>query len=311
MGTFVADRRLQVFAAVAKHGSFTRAAEHLFMTQPAVTFQIKQLEEHFNTRLLERGHGKVTLTPAGEIVQSFADRILDLSEEMEMRVAELTDELSGPINIGTSMTIAGYWLPAIIDEFKQKFPRVIPRVVVGNSLLTEERVAARELDLGFVEIAADDPNIQRLTAARDEIMVICLPDHPLATLKVAHAQDLVGYPLINRDTGNSVRELTEDFFEQGGVDVSGLEVCAELGSLASVKQLVVRGLGYAFASNAAIQRELKDGTLVALHLEPRLYNSLEVIMPRDRFCSRLIRTFADHAVEMLQRREAEIAQEQA
>lgn len=280
------------------------------MTQPAVTFQIKQLEEHFNTRLLERGHGKVTLTPAGEIVQSFAERILDLSEEMEMRVAELTDELSGPLNIGTSMTIAGYWLPAIIDEFKQKYPRVIPRVVVGNSLLTEERVAARELDLGFVEIAADNPNIQRLTAARDEIMMICRPDHPLASLTAARAGDLVRFPLINRDHGNSVRELIEGFFAASGVDVAKLEICAELGSLASVKQLVVRGLGYAFASRAAIQRELSEGTLAAVRLEPRLYNSLEVIMPRDKFCSRLIRSFADHAVEVLTRRAAEIAQEQ-
>src|SRR5574337_956859 len=91
----MADRRLQVFHAVAKHGSFTRAAEHLFMTQPAVTFQIKQLEEHYNTRLFERGHGKIALTPAGEIVMAYAERILDLNEELETRVSELTDELTG------------------------------------------------------------------------------------------------------------------------------------------------------------------------------------------------------------------------
>lgn len=306
----MADRRLQVFAAVAKYGSFTRAAEHLFMTQPAVTFQIKQLEEQFNTRLLERGHGRVTLTPAGEIVQTFAERILDLSEELELRVAELTDELSGPINIGTSMTIAGYWLPAIIDEFKQKYPRVIPRVVVGNSLLTEERVAARELDLGFVEIAADHPNIQRLTAARDQIMVICRPDHPIAKFAAVTANDLAEYPLINRDHGNSVRELTENFFEAAGIEVSSLSICAELGSLASVKQLVVRGLGYAFASKAAIQRELRESSLVSVRLEPQLYNSLEVIMPKDKFCSRLISTFAAHAVECISRRAAEIQREE-
>lgn len=306
----MADRRLQVFAAVAKHGSFTRAAENLFMTQPAVTFQIKQLEEQFNTRLLERGHGKVTLTPAGEIVQSFAERILDLSEEMEMRVAELTDDLSGPLNIGTSMTIASYWLPLIIDEFKQMHPRVIPRVVVGNSLLTGERIAARELDLGFVEIAVDNSGIQRLTAARDEILVICRPDHPIAKLPSVNAKDLVQYTMINRDVGNSVRELTEDFFGNAGIDVASLDVSAELGSLASVKQLVIRGLGYAFASKVAVQQELSDGTLAARHLEPRMYNSLEVIMPRDRFCSRLIQTFADHAVSVLARRAAEIAREE-
>lgn len=304
----MADRRLQVFAAVAKHGSFTRAAEHLFMTQPAVTFQIKQLEEQFSTRLLERGHGKVTLTPAGEIVQAFAERILDLSEEMETRVAELTDDLSGPLNIGTSITIANYWLPPIIEEFKHKYPRVIPRVIVGNSLLTEERVAARELDLGFVEITLDNSNIQRLTAARDEILVICRPEHPIAKMDTVRAQDLVKYPLINRDAGNSVRELTDNFFTAADIDVDDLEISAELGSLASVKQLVIRGLGYAFASKVAVQQELEDGTLIARHLEPCMYNSLEVIMPRDRFCSRLIQTFVDHAIEMIAQRAAEMAE---
>lgn len=304
----MADRRLQVFNAVAKYGSFTRAAEHLFMTQPAVTFQIKQLEEHFNTRLLERGHGKVSLTPAGEIVQAYAERILDLSEELELRVAELTDELSGPLNIGTSMTIAGYWLPSIIDEFKQKYPRVIPRVVVGNSLLTEERVAARELDLGLIEIATDQPNLERHTAARDELMVICRPDHPLAQRTTVSAADLVDFPLINRDHGNSVRDLTEGFFDAAGISVNDLPVCAELGSLASVKQLVIRGMGYAFASKAAILRDLREGSLCAVRVEPRLYNSLEIILPKDKFCSRLIKTFADHAIQSISSRAVEIEQ---
>ena len=120
----MADRRLQVFYAVAKHGSFTRAAETLFMTQPAVTFQIKQLEEQFNTRLLDRGHGRVTLTPAGEIVFAYAERILGLTDEMETRIGELTDELTGVIAIGASQTIAAYWLPVLLDKFIRKHPRV-------------------------------------------------------------------------------------------------------------------------------------------------------------------------------------------
>jgi DNA-binding transcriptional LysR family regulator len=102
----MADRRLQVFHAVAKQMSFTKAAETLFMTQPAVTFQIKQLEEHFNTRLFERGHGRIALTPAGEIVLEYAERILALSAELETRLREMTGRLSGPLLIGASTTIA-------------------------------------------------------------------------------------------------------------------------------------------------------------------------------------------------------------
>src|SRR5690554_4655697 len=276
------------------------------MTQPAVTFQIKQLEEEFSARLLDRGHGRVSLTPAGKIVHDYAERILDLSEEMETRVAELTDDLAGPINIGTSMTIAGYWLPMVL-EFKQKYPDVIPRVVVGNSLSTEERVSTRELDLGFIEISADQPNVRRLTAARDELMLICAPNHPLAALESVKPEDLLPHSLINRDEGNSVRDLTEKWCKAGGVNVSELKISAELGSLDSVKQLVIRNMGYALASRAAIQHELREGSLAAVHLSPPLFNSLEVILPKDKFYSRLVQTFADDAVECLTRRAAEIA----
>ncbi|PKO53697.1 MAG: LysR family transcriptional regulator, partial [Betaproteobacteria bacterium HGW-Betaproteobacteria-21] len=272
----MADRRLQVFHAVAKHGSFTRAAEHLFMTQPAVTFQIKQLEEHFNTRLLERGHGHISLTPTGELVLAYAERILGLSDELESRVSELTDELSGAINIGTSTTIAAYWLPRLLESFKRRFPRVVPRVVVGNSQLTEDRVAARDLDIGLIEIVSDQPAVERFSAAQDDLLVICAPTHPLAQATLLKAEDLIEHPFITRDPGNAIRELAEQFFEAAGVPMTEINICAELGSLATVKHLAAEGMGYAIASRAAILRDLREGKLVGIPLEPRLFTPLEV-----------------------------------
>ena len=295
----MADRRLQVFYAVAKHGSFTRAADSLFMTQPAVTFQIKQLEEHFNTRLLERGHGRISLTRAGEVVLAYAERILDLSDELETRVSELTDELAGTLSIGTSTTIAAYWLPQLLEGFKRKYPRVIPRVVVGNSQLTEDRVATREIDLGLIEIVSDQPAVERLAAARDELLVICQAGHPLAQMPRLTAQDLLEHPFITRDPGNAISVLAEDFFRAAGIAPDELTVCAELGSLAAVKHLAAEGLGYAIASCAAIQRDLREGRLAAIPLEPRMYTPLEVIIPRDKFRSLLITTFAEYAVREL------------
>jgi DNA-binding transcriptional LysR family regulator len=269
------------------------------MTQPAVTFQIKQLEEHFNTRLLERGHGRVSLTPAGEVVLAYAERILGLSEELESRVSELTDELSGTLNIGTSTTIAAYWLPQLLETFKRKYPRVIPRVVVGNSELTEGRVASRDLDLGLIEISSDQPAIERLAAARDELLVICRPGHPLADKPRLTAQDLLEHPFITRDPGNAIRELAEQFFEAAGIGIDELTICAELGSLATVKYLAAEGAGYAIASLAAIKRDVREKRLVAIPLEPRQYTPLEVIIPKDKFRSRLITTFAEHAAAEL------------
>src|SRR5512147_113275 len=146
----MADRRLQVFHAVAKHLSFTKAAEALFMTQPAVTFQVKQLEEQFNARLFDRSHGRIRLTPAGELVNHYAQRILQLSGELEVRMAEMSGEIAGPVTIGASLTNAEYILPQVIGEFQKRYPRVEIRLTVGNSELIESRVADRSLDMGFI-----------------------------------------------------------------------------------------------------------------------------------------------------------------
>lgn len=295
----MADRRLQVFHAVAKLGSFTRAAETLFMTQPAVTFQIKQLEEQFNTRLLDRGHGKVTLTPAGEIVFAYAERILGLSDEMETRISELTDELTGVLTIGLSPTIAAYWLPQLLSKFKQKYPRVIPRVFVANSENVENRVLEHEFDVGLVEKDSTNADLECTLAFRDELLAIVPPGHALASASSLEAQDLQAYPFVDRDPGAAIRALAEGFFRAGGVPPDTLNRTAELGSLAVIKQLVRDGVGFAIVSHASLKREVREGSLVAIPLRPQLFSSINVLVPKDRFRARLHSTFAEFAVQHL------------
>ncbi|MCD6044543.1 MAG: transcriptional regulator [Burkholderiales bacterium] len=147
----MADRRLQVFHAVAKHLSFTKAAEALFMTQPAVTFQIRQLEEYFDTRLFDRAQGRITLTAAGVVALEYAERILGLSAELDARMKEMSGQVGGPLLIGASMTVAEFLLPPVLGEFKTRFPAVLPRLFVANSEAVQARVAERTLDLGFIE----------------------------------------------------------------------------------------------------------------------------------------------------------------
>src|SRR5258706_4635608 len=147
----MADRRLQVFHAVAKHLSFTKGAEALFMTQPAVTFQIRQLEEHFNTRLFDRSQGKIVLTPAGVVALEYAERILALSAELDTRMKEMNGQLGGPLLIGASTTIAEFLLPQVLGEFKARYPAVVPRLFVSNSEAGQERLPERDLDLGLLE----------------------------------------------------------------------------------------------------------------------------------------------------------------
>ena len=147
----MADRRLKVFYTVARLLSFTKAAESLHMTQPAVTFQVRQLEEHFDTRLFDRTHNRVTLTDVGQVVYEVAERIFEHYDEMERRVREMTGEMGGSLNIGASMTVAENMLPALLGQFKKKHPDLNVRLKVGNSESIVSMVEHNVIDLAIVE----------------------------------------------------------------------------------------------------------------------------------------------------------------
>jgi len=291
----MADRRLQVFHAVAKQMSFTKAADVLYMTQPAVTFQIKQLEEHFNTRLFERGHGKISLTPAGEIVLEYAEKILATSQELETRVREMTGRLSGPLLIGASTTIAEFLLPPVLGEFKAKHPEVHAKLAVGNSEAIENRVAEHTLDIGLIEAPSHLPSLQTEVCCEDELQVIVAPQHPLAKLKTVAPKQLADYPCVTREPGSGTREFTDLYFRKAGIQPSELNVVMELGSPEALKGVVGTGLGFAVVSKVTVERERRLGDLVALPLQPKLIRTLSLVYPKEKFRSRLVNTFVEFA----------------
>ncbi|MDH4189203.1 MAG: LysR family transcriptional regulator [Betaproteobacteria bacterium] len=295
----MADRRLQVFHAVAKHLSFTKAAEALFMTQPAVTFQIKQLEEHFNTRLFERGHGRISVTPAGAVVLEYAERILALSAELDLRLKEMTGHVAGLLLVGASTTIAEFLLPQVLGEFKSKYPGVMPRLVVGNSGAVESRVAEHTLDIGFIESPSHLPSIACDDCCEDELQVVCAPSHALAKLKAVSPKQLIEFPFISREIGSGTREVTDDYFQKAGVAPDTLNIVMELGSPEALKGLVATGLGFAIMSRSTVEKETRLGDLVLVPLAPRLNRRLSVVYPKERFRSRLVNTFVQFAKERL------------
>lgn len=295
----MADRRLQVFHAVARQLSFTKAAEVLFMTQPAVTFQIKQLEEHFNTRLFDRGHGRISLTPAGDLVLTYAEKILGLSGEMDVRLAEMTGEIGGSLLVGASTTIAEFLLPRIMGEFKSKFGNVRPRLVVANSETIETRVAEHTLDIGFIESPTHQPNLQTEVCCEDEMQVICSPKFPLARFKEVAPQQLVDHPFVSREPGSGTREFTEVYLQKHGVDIEQMMPVMELGSPLALLEVVETGLGYAIASRSSVLKALRLGDLVSIPLKPRLTRKLSMVYPKEKFRSRLVTAFVDFASERL------------
>ncbi len=291
----MADRRLQVFHAVAKHLSFTRAADALFMTQPAVTFQIKQLEEQYATRLFERRHGSISLTPAGELVLQYAERILALSDEMETRLSEMTGEMRGPLLVGASTTIAEFMLPRVLGEFNALYPQVRARLIVANSESIESRVAEHTLDVGLIEAPAKTSGLKSVICCEDELQAICAPDYPLAGLASVTPKTLADYEYISREPGSGTREITDAYFRANKVPLESLKMQMELGSPEALKGVVSTGLGFAIVSRAVVAKETQLGALAAIPLDPPLTRSLYLIHPQDRFQSRLAATFIDFA----------------
>ena len=295
----MADRRLQVFHAVAKHLSFTKAAEALFMTQPAVTFQIRQLEEHFNTRLFDRAHGRITLTPAGTLALEYAERVLGLSAELDTRLKEISGQLGGPLLIGASTTIAEFLLPQILGEFKARYPAVVPRLFVANSEAVQDRVAERALDVGFIEGDSHLASLVTDVCCDDELQVVCAPSHPLAKMKNVTPKSLTEHAYVSREPGSGTREVIDHYLQKAGVPPDTLQVVMELGSPETLKGLVATGLGFAIMSRATVAKETRLGQLVQIALSPRLKRHLSVVYPKERFHSRLVDSFVQFAKERL------------
>ncbi|MDH4093675.1 MAG: LysR family transcriptional regulator [Betaproteobacteria bacterium] len=300
----MADRRLQVFHAVAKHLSFTKAAEALFMTQPAVTFQIRQLEEHFNTRLFDRAHGRIALTPAGQAALEYAERILELSAEMDTRMKEMGGQVAGALLIGASTTIAEYLLPPVLGEFKMAYPGVVPRLFVANSEAVQARIAERTLDLGFIEGESHLPSLVTDVCCDDELQVVCAPAHPLARQAAATPQMLAEYPYVSREPGSGTREVIDSYLDRAGVRPDSLQVVMELGSPEAIKGLLSAGNAFAIMSRATAAKEARAGELARVPLAPRLTRHLSVVYPKERFHSRLVNSFVQFAKERLAAQQA-------
>jgi DNA-binding transcriptional LysR family regulator len=293
----MADRRLQVFHAVAKHLSFTKAAEALFMTQPAVTFQIRQLEEHFDTRLFDRAHGRIALTAAGQVALEYAERILGMSAELDTRLKEMSGQVAGPLLIGASTTIAEFLLPQVLGEFKSRYPGVVPRLFVANSEAVQARIAERTLDLGFIEGESHLPSLVTDTCSEDELQVVCAPSHPLAKSGAVAPKALTEHAYISREPGSGTREVIDHYLQKAGVSPDALQVVMELGSPEALKGLAATGLGFAIMSRATVTKEIQLGQLVRVPLTPRLTRHLAVVYPKERFHSRLVNSFVQFAKE--------------
>ena len=291
----MSDRRLQVFYSVARHLSFTKAAEALHMTQPAVTFQVRQLEDQFNTRLFDRTHNRINLTEAGDRVYHYAKQIFELYSRMEGEVRELTGEVSGVVILGASTTVAEYMLPSLLGAFKRKFPDVIIRLQVSNTEGIVALVEDSAIDLGVVEGPVTNKSLVVEVCRIDRLVAVLPPNHALAGSANLPVADVLKYPFIAREEGSGTREVTFDYLRGAGLEPANLTVVMELGSPESIKGAIEAGMGISILSRSTIDKELQLGTLTCVELEPRLERPFSFVHQKQKFRVRAIEELLDFA----------------
>ncbi len=302
----MADRRLQVFHTVARLLSFTKAAESLHMTQPAVTFQVRQLEEYFNTRLFDRTHNRISLTEAGSRVYQYADKIFALYSEMENSVRDLTGEVSGVLLVGASTTIAEYMLPSLLGDFKAKYPEVQIRLQVANTDGIVSMIENNVIDLGVVEAPVANKNLVVENCKMDQMALVVHPNHPLAKESSVPITRILEYPYICREEGSGTRDVMLEALNDAGADPNQLDIVMELGSPEAVKGAVEAGMGITILSRATIAKELKLGTLVALNLDVLIERPFSFVHQKQKFRIRAMEKLLDFARGYCKEKETQV-----
>jgi LysR family transcriptional regulator, transcriptional activator of the cysJI operon len=257
--TSLENFRLTVFRKVAEQLSFRKAAEELYLTQPAVSLQVKALEEELGVALFDRSGSQVRLTPAGAALLEYAEQSSRLLFEARHAVTAFSGTQSGALTLGASTTIAQYVLPRLLSEYCTAHPRVSPTLTSGN---TEEIVTAVEeerIALGFIEGPPRSRDLTLTPFLEDELVLLAPAAHEWAERTEIAPQELAAAPLLMRERGSGTRHIVELAFERHHIRRSSLHVVMELDSTEAIKSAVEAGFGVGFISRWALAKDARFG----------------------------------------------------
>jgi DNA-binding transcriptional LysR family regulator len=260
-------RHLTTFRAVVRRGSFSGAAAEVGISQPAVSAQIRVLEDRFGHRLLDRSGRQVTLTDAGRVLDGYAQQLIDLDGDLERAMGAIGEHVAGPLALGSSTGPGEVLLPRLLGAFQAQHPSVVVRLVVHDTQRICEMVLASEIELGVVGAERARSGLVFEPLLRDELVVIAPPGHALASRSSISLTELLTHPMIVQQEGSGVRSVVEVAARAAGIRSRDIPCSMELGLQQSVKAAVLDGLGITVVSRLAVERELTDGRLVAIEVE--------------------------------------------
>lgn len=294
--------QLKILQTISEEGSFKKAAEKLYISQPAVSLQIQNLEKQLNAPIFYRDKRKAYLTETGELLKKYCDRILNLCEETCRALDELQTFQSGTLRIGASQTTGTYLMPRLIGIFRHKYPHISVELQVHSTRQISWAVANGHIDLAIVggKVPEELSNTIEITSyAEDELALILPVSHPFSSLEFIRKEDLYRLRFIALDTQSTIRNVIENTLTQNGIDSSYFKIEMELNSIEAIKNAVQSGLGAAFVSVSAISKELDLEMLHWAKIEGiTIKRTLSIITNPKRYNSSVTKLFKEELTEM-------------
>lgn len=286
---------LETFLEVARHKSFSRAAERRFRTQPAISSQIRAIEDEVGARLLDRSGGRVALTDAGRIFLKYVEDTLEARRAMLANLADSAHIPSGEVIVAANEGTCLHVLPEVFAEFKSRYPDVGITVQRSESREVLETVLASSVDFGVVALPIDDRRLASIPIHRDELVLITYKGHPLSKKKIVPYAELAKYPLLIPKVGRT-REAIEDFLMERQIKPN---VSMALDSSELLKRFVAVGVGIGFISSSHVKDEVRAGSLFISKVEEmHIRRDLALIYRKERSMSRAAQAFIEIAVEL-------------
>lgn len=287
-------RRLEIFAKVAELGSFSRAAEALFLTQPTVSEHIRALEDELGVQLLDRLGRGATPTRAGQLFLGYVSRILGLAREARQAIDQFQGRMSGELVVGGSTIPGEYLLPAWIGEFKAKYPDISITLLIGDSRQVTEWIEDGRVELAIVGARPASRTVESRELMTDELVVVVPAGHAWSARESVALADLRDEPMIVRERGSGSRDATERALAAVGLDLGAFRVAGEMGSTQAIKQGVRAGLGVSLISKRAVLDECRSQVLHCVKVRDlRVARAFHLVTHRDRSRSPLAIAFLE------------------
>jgi LysR family transcriptional regulator, low CO2-responsive transcriptional regulator len=287
--------QLETFLEVARHTSFSRAAEKRFRTQPAISSQIRALEEEVGARLFDRSGGKVALTTAGKVFQQYAEQTIEARKAMIVTLAELERIPRGEIVVGANEGTCLHILPEVFAEFKKLYPNVAVQISRLERAKILESIIDNSVDFGVVSSPVDDKRLTVVNIHRDELVLIAPPGHPLSLMKQAGIVEAARFPLLLPKVGRT-RDALENLFHDHHVKP---RISMELDSSELLKRFVAADVGVGFIARSNVMEDVKAGLLAAVPLaDASIRRDLALVFRKDKALSRAALAFIEVAVKL-------------